>query len=188
MGPADSARWKPISDSFALYSERAPAGTLTVALACWDGRARKGSSMAMSAASSVAESLSMTDSEHHYPSMIMLHNQPRWCRCFLRCSPRWCWQGGLRASDLADLDRQQRAAEWSNVFGVDSMSISALSAPSDVSSHPAAPSIRPIAHSPTDFGWDRDYQERMARARQANDAGPLGLASDTQQMEMSTRI
>ena len=95
-------------------------------------------------------------------------------------------QGGLRASDLADLERQQKAAEWSNVFSVDSMSAkstSALSAPSDCSSHPAAPSIRPIA--PTDFGWDRDYQERLARAKHANGASSLEM-SITQQMEMST--
>ena len=123
------------------------------------------SMISSSSASSVAESLSI-DSADHYPPrrrLIFEHNHP-WFRCFARCSPQWCWPSGLRASDLADLDRRSTALEWSNVFSDDSVSASALSAPSDVASCSSPASIRrPI------LSWP-----------------PLSAAGDTQQMEMSS--
>ena len=115
----------------------------------------------VSSASSFAESLSI-DSADHYPArrwLMFEHNHP-WLRCFASC-----WPSGLRASDLADLERRSTALEWSNVFSDDSVSASALSAPSEVAScSPDLVSIRrPI------LSWP-----------------PVSAASDAQQMEMSS--
>jgi len=116
-----------------------------------------------SSASSVPESLSSAD---HYPPrtrLIFERNHP-WFRCFARCSPQWCWPSGLRASDLADLERRSTALEWSNVFSDDSVSASALSAPSEAASCSSPASIRrPI------LSWP-----------------PVSAAGDAQQMEMSS--
>ena len=112
----------------------------------------------MSSASSVAEWLSI-DSEDHYPPrtrLIFEQNHP-WFRCFARCSPRWCWPSGLRASDLADLERRSTALEWSNVFGDDSVTASALSAPSEAASCASPASLRPIQSWP--MGGDAQQME-----------------------------
>ena len=116
--------------------------------------------MAASVAGSVPESLSLSlaDSDdprplrHHDPQLLAA----RWCQCL--STVRWCWQSGLRASDLEALERRQRS-EW--VLADDSASgMSLQSVPSvpssyhwggDAASRPlsamsdAAQSVEPVA-------------------------------------------
>ena len=128
-------------------------------------RGRRMISSASSASS--AESLSSADHYHPRKRHVFERGHP-WLRCFARCSPHWCWPSGLRASDLADLERRSTALEWSNVFSDDtSVSASALSVPSDGAASCSSSTFTSI-RKPV-LSWP-----------------PGSAASDAQQMEMSS--
>mmetsp|Transcript_48406 Transcript_48406/g.104908 ORF Transcript_48406/g.104908 Transcript_48406/m.104908 type:complete len:123 (-) Transcript_48406:362-730(-) len=77
----------------------------------------------------ISPEFSDSDSAAMHPPQLYGHDEGR---CPVHCCGCIClalarrWQTGLRASDLAALERKQKAMEWSGIFNADSESAATM--------------------------------------------------------------